>query len=91
MTLSAYAGLVIIVLLALVALKRMRPRRASTRRRAGGVGSAAAGAFYELLNEERRNAIEVIVEDKAGYRDPEVADGNLPDLAGSGPQPRRSP
>jgi hypothetical protein len=87
MTLSAYAGLVIMVLLAIVAIKTMRPRRRSTWRRAGGVGSAAAGSFYELLSEERRNAIEVIVEDKAGYRDPEDAGGNLPDLGGRGPRP----
>ena len=88
MTFSAYVGLVIVVLLVIVAIKRMRPRRASSRRRAGGVGSAAAGSVYELLSEDRRNAIEIIVEDKAGYRDPEDADGNLPDLGGRGPQPR---
>ena len=87
MTLSAYAGLIIMVLLAIVVIKTMRPGRASTRRRAGSVGSAAAGSFYELLNEERRNAIEIIVEDKAGYRDPEDADGNLPDLGGGRPRP----
>jgi hypothetical protein len=49
-------------------------------RRVGGVGSAAAGAFYDLLNEDKRKAIEVIVEERAGERDPEDRDGNLPDL-----------
>lgn len=38
------------------------------------------GAVYGLLNEDKRNAIEIIVEEKAGARDPEDADGNLPDL-----------
>lgn len=46
----------------------------------GGVGSAAAGTIYDMLNEEKRNAIEVIVEERAGERDPEDRDGNLPDL-----------
>jgi hypothetical protein len=51
-------------------------------RRMGGIGSAAAGTIYDMLNEEKRNAIEVIVEERAGERDPEDRDGNLPDLAG---------
>jgi len=85
MTLSAYAGLVIMVLLAIAVYRKMRPGRSSRRRRVGSVGSAAAGSFYELLNEERRNAIEIIVEDKAAYREAEDADGNLPDLE----RPRR--
>ena len=33
------------------------------------------GAVYDLLNQDKRNAIELIVEEKAGYRDPEDADG----------------
>jgi hypothetical protein len=80
MTLSAYAGLVVMVLLAIAVYRKMRPGRAAPRRRVGGVGSAAAGSFYELLSEERRNAIEIIVDDKAAYREAEDADGNLPDL-----------
>ena len=85
MMFSAFAGLVILLLLAVVAYKKLRPARGLPRRRVGGVGSAAAGSFYELLSEERRKAIEIIVEDKAGYREAEDADGNLPDLE----QPRR--
>ena len=50
----------------------------------GGVGSAVAGTIYDMLNEEKRNALEVIVEERAGERDPEDRDGNLPDLAGKG-------
>ena len=49
------------------------------KRRVGGGGSttgaAAAGAIYDLLNQDKRNAIELIVEDKAAARDPESADG----------------
>ena len=50
-----------------------------------GVGPGASGAMYDLLNQDKRNAIELIVEEKAGARDPEDADGNLPDLE----KPRR--
>jgi len=57
---------------------------ATARRRGGGrqpmPGAGAYGAIYDLLNQDKRNAIELIVEDKAGARDPEDADGNLPDL-----------
>jgi hypothetical protein len=41
----------------------------------GGPGPGASGAVYDLLNEDKRNAIEMIVEEKAGYRDPEDAEG----------------
>jgi hypothetical protein len=51
----------------------------------GGPGPGASGAVYDLLNQDKRNAIELIVEEKAGARDPEDADGNLPDLE----QPKR--
>ena len=45
------------------------------------VGPGAAGTIYDWLNQDKRNAIELIVEEKAGARDPEDKDGNLPDLA----------
>ena len=35
------------------------------RQRRGRLGAAAVGSVYEMLNEEKRNAIEMIVEDKA--------------------------
>lgn len=41
----------------------------------GGPGPGAYGAVYDLLNEDKRNAIEMIVEDKAASRDPEDAEG----------------
>jgi hypothetical protein len=55
-------------------------RRIRTQRRRGGVGTAAAGSVYDWLNEEKRNAVEIIVEERAAARDPEDRDGNLPDL-----------
>lgn len=45
------------------------------------VGPGAAGTIYDWLNEDKRKAIEIIVEEKAAARDPEDKDGNLPDLA----------
>ena len=60
-------------------------RRTRSQQRRGGVGSAAAGSIYGLLNEDKRNAVEIIVEERAGARDPEDRDGNLPDLV----KPRR--
>ena len=56
-----------------------RSRKRGPRRR---VGAGAAGTVYDLLNQDKRNAIEIIVEERAEARDPEDADGNLPDLAG---------
>jgi len=52
---------------------RLRQRRVS-------VGPAAMGTVYDLLNQDRRNAVEIILEERAEARDPEDADGNLPDL-----------
>lgn len=40
----------------------------------GGPGPGAAGAVYELLSEDKRKAIEIIVEEKAEARDGETAD-----------------
>ena len=52
----------------------------------GRPGPGAAGTIYDMLNEDRRKAIEIIVEQRAGERDPEDRDGNLPELE----DPRRS-
>jgi hypothetical protein len=38
------------------------------------VGPALSGTIYDLLNEDKRNAIELIVEEKAAAGDPETAD-----------------
>ena len=70
----------IAIILLIVAVRKTRGRR-----RRGGVGTAAAGTVYDLLNEDKRNAVEIIVEERAAARDPEDKDGNLPDLE----KPRR--
>jgi hypothetical protein len=49
-------------------------------RRRQRVGPAAIGALHGMLNEDKRKAVEIIVEERAAARDPEDADGNLPDL-----------
>ena len=50
------------------------------------VGPAAAAAMHEMLNEDRRAAVEIILEERTGERDPEDRDGNLPELG----KPKRS-
>jgi hypothetical protein len=40
--------------------------------------------IHDLLNQDRRAAVEVIVEERAAERDPEDRDGNLPDLENPG-------
>lgn len=65
----------IAVVLLLVASRRVRGRR-----RRGRIGAASAGAIYGWLNEDTRNAVEIVVEGRAAARDPEDRDGNLPDL-----------
>ena len=68
----------IAIVLLLVAHRR-------TRRRRGRIGAASAGAVYGWLNEDKRKAVEIVVEGRAEARDAEDRDGNLPDLA----KPRR--
>jgi len=48
------------------------------------IGPAAMGTVYDMLNEDKRNAVEIIVEGRAEARDPEDKDGNLPDLEDPG-------
>jgi hypothetical protein len=49
-------------------------------RRRRHVGPGAIGAVQDILIEDKRRAIEIIVEERAEERRPEYADGNLPDL-----------
>lgn len=46
------------------------------RRRHGRIGSATAGITYDLLSQDKRRVVELIVEDKAEATDPESKDGN---------------
>ncbi len=73
---TAGAGWLVAIVLLLAANRRLRRRRGRTR-----VGSASAGAIYGWLNEDKRQAVEIVVEGRAEARDPENRDGNLPDLA----------
>jgi hypothetical protein len=63
------------VLLVIAVIRGLR-----TRRRRSWPGPGAMGAVYDMLNEDKRHAIELIVEQRAEERDPEDKDGNLPDL-----------
>jgi hypothetical protein len=74
----AQAIWLIVVVLIVAAIVSAGRRRSDGYR--GGPGAGAAGAIYDMLNQDKRNAIEIIVEEKAEERDPETADGNLPDL-----------
>ena len=56
------------------------------RGRTFGVGPGAAGTVYDMLNEDKRKAIEIVVEGRAGYRDPETAD-DLPPPTVRKPRP----
>jgi hypothetical protein len=72
MNVGAAAAIVWTVLL-IVAFIRLRKRRSH-------IGPGAAGAVYDMIHEEKRKAIEIVVEGRAEARDPEDRDGNLPDL-----------
>ena len=81
MDITPFAAAFMSLLVVAIAVNKLRSRRGRRPpRRAGSIGPGAAGAFYELLNEDRRKAIEIVCENRAGYRDPEDADGNLPEL-----------
>jgi hypothetical protein len=53
-----------------VLLNRLRKRR---------IGSAAVGSFYDMLEQDKRKAVEIIVEQKAEEQAPEDAEGAGPD------------
>ena len=50
-----------------IVLYRLKKRR-------GHIGSAGAGTIYDMVHEEKRKAIEVVVSDKASARNFEHAD-----------------
>ena len=60
----------ILVVLVVVVRAMMSPRSGRSR----GPGAGATGAVYDMLNEDKRKALEIIVEGRAEYRDPEHAD-----------------
>ena len=50
------------------------------RRRGGAYKGAVIGTMYEWQSQDKRRALELIVEDRAEERRSEHRDGNLPDL-----------
>jgi hypothetical protein len=50
------------------------------RRRGGSIRGGVIGANYGFLSQDKREAVEYIVEERAEATDPERADGNLPEL-----------
>ena len=72
---SVFVSIVALVVLVVlvVAAWRQRHKRFTP-------GPGAAGSVYEFLNEDKRAALEIVVEERAAYREPEDRDGNLPQL-----------
>ena len=78
MNATAISWLVVLALGALLFWRLSSPP--SSKRKRKRVGASGAGAIYDLLNKDKRNALEIVVEDRAAARDPEDRDGNLPEL-----------
>jgi hypothetical protein len=70
----------IAIVLVVLAYRKARIGRGSI-----NVGAAGAGAVYDMLNEDKRKAVEIVVEGRAEAQDPEdraqQGGGHLPDLA----------
>lgn len=63
-----------VVLVGAVVLLWSRRRKGSGRS-VRGPGAGAAGAVYDMLNEDKRRAIKIIVDQKAEAISPEAVDG----------------
>ena len=66
-------GMLVVAAL-LVMLRVSMSTKGANKVRRRGTGAGASGAFYELLSEDKRKAVEIIVEQKAAARDEETAD-----------------
>ena len=73
MDLQGVIGLGCLLLVILVVAKTWRRRRHRP-----GIGSGAVGAVYDLLSEDKRRAVEIIVEGDAEKRRPEYPDDTVP-------------
>ena len=60
------------VLFVILLMWRLRRRKGRVR---SGPGPGAAGAVFDMLHQDKRRAIELIVEGRAEATDPEHADG----------------
>ena len=84
-------GALLLLFLIVAGISMYQNRRTGRRRPFSGPGPAALGSIYDLLNQDKRNAIELIVEEKAEARDPEHADDTVDDDAPhQNPDTRRS-
>jgi len=70
----AYSVVFFIFLAIVVILSRRARRRGFSAR------NAFVGAIYEMQNQDKQRALDVIVQDKAAERRPEFPDGDLPQL-----------
>jgi len=81
-TLASASIWVLMIVLGGFAIYRVRTRRSH-------IGSAAAGTVYDIIQDEKRKAIEIVVADKAAARDFEHADDNDDPTSAEGAGPRR--
>jgi hypothetical protein len=65
----------VLIIWMIVGAWRLRKRRVT-------LGPAAGASMTALMDDQRRAALEIILEERTGEKDPEDRDGNLPDLAG---------
>ena len=72
-------GLMLVLFVAVI--RRVWPgKKRRESRRSMRAGPGTIGTIYDMLNQDKRRAVELIVEQKAEERRPEYPDGNLPDL-----------
>jgi hypothetical protein len=64
----------LIILVAISGLYGLLFQRLRSRR----IGSAAVGSFYDMLDQDKRRAVEILVEKKAEEQPPEDAEGTGP-------------
>ena len=69
----ALALLWLLIVWLVIGAWRLRHRRVTP-------GAATGELMYEMLRDDRRAAVEVVLEERAAVRDREHRDGNLPDL-----------
>ena len=69
MTFEGVAGLLVFALIVVIAIQRVVLRRHRSK-----IGPGAVGSVYDLLNKDKREAVEIILEERAEARDPEDAE-----------------
>jgi hypothetical protein len=50
------------------------------RRKGGAFTAAVAGTLHDLHSQDKRRAIEIVLQERAARKDPETADGTDPDV-----------